>query len=301
MNRLNFFLFVLLSLLLILLPNEGEAQSDVYKRKATRFKVRLTLGQRPREADLPITTAELRDGGRVYVWVRSIRVPGQSLLKVGDVILKFNGQSVDSKQALRQILKSSFVGSRVSLEILRNRKVQSIKVPLLVRRRRGVFGVEIEVRAAGIYVAKVLARSAAARAGWKTGDRISFIGKNKIAVIDDVNAAMGTLYEGDEVSVSLSRSGHIVNSKVRLGAGPIPPFLGLIYKQKDKSRIVIDEVVKLSPAERVAIQAGDIICAIDGKEVKSAEGLQAIVDEYSPGDTVTVTVERRARKEPRLY
>ncbi len=47
-----------------------------------------------------------------------------------------------------------------------------------------------------------------------------------------------------------------------------------------------------SPAASVGIQPGDVITAINGKSINSTDDFIATVDGYSPGDTITVTVNR---------
>ena len=54
--------------------------------------------------------------------------------------------------------------------------------------------------------------------------------------------------------------------------------------------VYVSQVVTDSPASKSGIERGDIIRAIEGKQVSSITGLQTILAGYKPGDTVTVTV-----------
>ncbi len=47
-----------------------------------------------------------------------------------------------------------------------------------------------------------------------------------------------------------------------------------------------------SPAAHAGVQPGDLITAINGKTISSTDGFIATVDGYSPGDTITLTVNR---------
>ncbi len=47
-----------------------------------------------------------------------------------------------------------------------------------------------------------------------------------------------------------------------------------------------------SPAAGAGLQAGDLITAIDGKTVASTDQFIATIDKYSPGQTVTLTIQR---------
>ena len=47
-----------------------------------------------------------------------------------------------------------------------------------------------------------------------------------------------------------------------------------------------------SGAEKAGVKAGDVITAVDGTSVSSAERLRAIISSHKPGDTLTLTVKR---------
>jgi S1-C subfamily serine protease len=47
-----------------------------------------------------------------------------------------------------------------------------------------------------------------------------------------------------------------------------------------------------SPADKAGIKAGDVVTAIDGNTVASADDLTAQVGVHKPSDTITVTVSR---------
>ena len=54
----------------------------------------------------------------------------------------------------------------------------------------------------------------------------------------------------------------------------------------------VTRVVSGSPADKAGLQAGDVITAIDGKSISSADDLTARVATYKPGDKATLSVKR---------
>ena len=54
----------------------------------------------------------------------------------------------------------------------------------------------------------------------------------------------------------------------------------------------VSRVVGGSPADKAGLQAGDVITAIDGKSISTADDLTALVNTYKPGDTAKLTVTR---------
>lgn len=69
------------------------------------------------------------------------------------------------------------------------------------------------------------------------------------------------------------------------------PFLGVGLEETD-SGVTITQVVPGSAADDAGLMAGDIITEIDGTAVESAEQVVESVRASSPGDIITVTVER---------
>ncbi|HEX3054918.1 MAG TPA: trypsin-like peptidase domain-containing protein [Gaiellaceae bacterium] len=54
----------------------------------------------------------------------------------------------------------------------------------------------------------------------------------------------------------------------------------------------IDTVVSGSPADSSGLKAGDVITAVGGKQISTADDLTAAVNAYKPGDKATLTVDR---------
>lgn len=60
---------------------------------------------------------------------------------------------------------------------------------------------------------------------------------------------------------------------------------------EEGERVTIGEVVPGSPADEAGLSSGDVIVAIDGTDITTFEELSEAIQSYSPGDTVTLTIE----------
>ena len=56
--------------------------------------------------------------------------------------------------------------------------------------------------------------------------------------------------------------------------------------------IAVRDVSSGSAAASAGIKAGDVITALDGTTIKSAESLRSIIDSHKPGDKLSVTITR---------
>jgi serine protease Do len=69
-------------------------------------------------------------------------------------------------------------------------------------------------------------------------------------------------------------------------------WIGLSIGQNEDDRIEVVGVDGESPAELAKLKEGDLILALDGKEIESASMLASEIRKRKPGDDVTVRVER---------
>ncbi len=69
-------------------------------------------------------------------------------------------------------------------------------------------------------------------------------------------------------------------------------YVGVSLNGNSSGGAQIGSVQPNSPATRAGLQAGDLITAVNGKKVSSTDQFIATVDQYAPGQKVTVTVNR---------
>ena len=58
------------------------------------------------------------------------------------------------------------------------------------------------------------------------------------------------------------------------------------------SGVVIAEVVQGSPADQAGLERGDILTALDGRNITSMTQLQDVLQYYAAGETVDLTIQR---------
>lgn len=81
------------------------------------------------------------------------------------------------------------------------------------------------------------------------------------------------------------------NVEKRLSVRPIYGWLGIEIESVENGAAV-RTVTPDSPAAKAGVAVGDVITAVDGKEVKSAKDLTAHMRGVKPGDNVRLTVKR---------
>lgn len=91
------------------------------------------------------------------------------------------------------------------------------------------------------------------------------------------------------------RSPAWVTSRIRalLKRYATPAYLGVEITDALSGGARVERVIDGSPAGKAGLKAGDVIIAIDGDEITSAEGMLATMKAYSPGQKVTLGVVRR--------
>ena len=120
------------------------------------------------------------------------------------------------------------------------------------------------------------------------------INSQKIAATD---------YEGIGFAISINEAQPIINDLIQYGYVRGRVVMGITMQMIDQTYaaiygyqpgigVVSGEAG--SPAEEAGLVAGDIITAIDGQSITTQEELNSLLEQYSPGDTITLTVYRQS-------
>lgn len=167
----------------------------------------------------------------------------------------------------------------------------------------------------GALVSSVTEGGPADKAGIERGDVIiSFNGKD-IKEMQDLPHLVATTEAGKTVPVEIIRDGEKETIQVTIGEmaeeaprrvpGPAedPSQLGLTleeitpgiarrYDLPEMSGLVVTGVEPGSPSAEAGLQAGDVIVEVDQEEVNTLAGFREKLNDYSPGDTLLLTINK---------
>jgi serine protease Do len=173
----------------------------------------------------------------------------------------------------------------------------------------------------GILVRDVTADGPAAKAGIKPGDLIVKVGDKAVKGFDTMGEALASKKPGDKIGLTLSRDGKEQAVELTLTApaanaqlGPAPAgvqlgggFLGVVLQELTpdlKSRLgvavdkgaLITDVLPNSPAGKAELRDGDVIVALDGNAIETAQALRDAIKAAGPNKKVAFKVVRGAKQ-----
>ena len=120
-----------------------------------------------------------------------------------------------------------------------------------------------------------------------------------------VNVAVAAGAQGIGFAIPINNAKEVLNDLITKGK-VIRPWLGIYMRDVDEKLaqymnlplpegVVITEVTKDSPAERSGLKQYDVIREIDGKKIKTASELSAIIKAKKSGDIVIIYVYRESK------
>lgn len=178
-------------------------------------------------------------------------------LKMGDVILAFDGQTVSSPRRLTRLVRSAEPETEVALQVLRKGKEKKVRVTLGKLER----GEHFKMR---LY-----------------GD-------------DDEDDLLMDIVHQDMLLGLPPMSGLLLGQDLWLGVKPIglTDQLAGYFRVTDGGGVLIGEVFEDSPAEKAGLLAGDVIISLDGERIEDSMELREEIGDHEEGDEVTVAVIR---------
>lgn len=170
--------------------------------------------------------------------------------------------------------------------------------------RRGVLGVsgrsvnseiaeamELETNQGG-FVEQVMPDSAAEKAGIEAGDVITKVNGKSVKSFSELRAKIGTLGAGKTVDITvIKRDGDEETLAVTLQKSELakveassihPMFEGAILENdKSNSGVLIKELAKGSPAERIGLREGDIINGVNRQRIENIAELRSYLKNHN--------------------
>ena len=120
-----------------------------------------------------------------------------------------------------------------------------------------------------------------------------------------------TILQGHDIVINMDELRNVIPEKIRMQLLDFNPdfmmqrpgiinenkaLLGVVFEKNDKGAL-IKEVMKGTPAEKAGLKANDIITAINGVAISSAEDLSREVGKYMPDNKITITYLRNQQTE----
>ena len=156
----------------------------------------------------------------------------------------------------------------------------------------------------GVYIDSVMIGSAAEEAGLEKGDIVTKVDGNRVKTSSNLQEIIGTHRPGESVSLELIRNGKeesievILKNRngkreiVKKASKSALDVLGIELKElsdKELKKYQVDNGVQISKLEKgklrseTDVKEGFIITKIDGKKIKSIDGVKDILDGKSGG------------------
>jgi len=92
------------------------------------------------------------------------------------------------------------------------------------------------------------------------------------------------------VVTKLIKDGKVSRGFMGVNISEITPNLEKLYNHKRGA--IVTNIQANSPAAIADLQRGDLICSVNGKEIKDPSELQRIVSSFSPDETIKISIER---------
>jgi S1-C subfamily serine protease len=175
---------------------------------------------------------------------------------------------------------------------------------------RGEDGFGAMFAAEGAPVENVTPGSPAEKAGLKKGDLILSVDGTTVDARNPLADLVSMKKIGDTVTLSVISRGQETARDVKVTLAKNPdkdaPFLGVQYVPAPPrfagemprlgmmSGAIVVDVAADSPASRAGIQPRDVVLKVDGAAVTAPPQVADAVAKHKPGDTIAITVYRRA-------
>jgi serine protease Do len=202
-------------------------------------------------------------------------------LKEGDVIVRFDGESVRSATQLARLVRETPAGRAVAIEVNRGGATQKLTATLAARggRHVRVSGEDIEIPDIDVEVPET-----------PTPPHVPMPPQPLLAPHAPMPHAFSWNDEGGRhFDFRLFPGGP---RKLGIEYQEVEGQLAAYFKLGEKTGVLVTSVDADGPAGKAGMKAGDLILKLDGKPIKDGADLRDVVGKAEGGKEVTVTVQR---------
>jgi serine protease Do len=199
---------------------------------------RLGVMIQPLTADLAKSFGVVGEKGALVSDVVAGSPAEKAGLKVGDIIVRFEGKSIDDSNELPRLVATTPVGTKAKVEIVRNGKHEQLTVVIdqlqdgtsatggAVKDLLGMTVQELTAELAGrlriaetrgVVVTQVAPTGTAADAGLRPGDLIQEINGQRIATVGDYDKALAPIKKGEFLRMLVKRGNSSLFVAVKVG------------------------------------------------------------------------------------
>lgn len=233
----------------------------------------------------------------------------------GGALLNLNGELVGINTAILSSQGGSMgIGFAIPINMAKNLSKQLIETGQVKRGLLGIRGSEMTSDLAkafkldsqrGAFVNEVLPESGAAKAGIKSGDVVVTLDGQALSSFAELRAKVGSLGPGTVVKLGILREGKAMDVDVTLGASPKvavalekinPALTGATLSDVDSKTgkgVLVQDVVKGSPADQVGFQTGDVIVAVNRGAIDNLDAFRKVLE--SKPDLIAISVMRKGQ------
>ena len=205
----------------------------------------------------------------------------QAGLQAGDVIIRFEGEEIESVRKLSRLISEVAPDHQVKLTILRNGSEQEITATMGKREMPGMFNGNFKMEMPNFENLPKMP----AMPKMPEGQLMP-----KVQALP--NGQGGFIWKGDgETSFFFG-----ANRQIGVSVSSLTKQLGEYFGVSEGRGLLINNVRENSPAAKAGLKAGDIIVEADGKEIKNNSDLVRTLNEKKEGDVQLTIIRDRNRQ-----
>ncbi|MEM1068765.1 MAG: PDZ domain-containing protein [Planctomycetota bacterium] len=226
-------------------------------------------------------------------------------IEVGDVLVKIDGEDVESFDDLLAVQRKKKLGQNVKLSLIRKEEPLEIEVKLTGRPGSNArvptvyLGVTGETKDSKVVLNSISERTPAATAGLKAGDIVVTADGKPAESYEALVQLVQSKSDGYKLELAVKRGEEDLKITATLvnrpGSEPRPSnraIMGIQGEDQPGGGAKMTVITDGGPSEKAGLKAGDIIKKVAGAETANYQALIAEIRKREPDDKMKVTVVR---------